>query len=337
MAEAVVLSSDRGDADDRLVTASGVRIRDNQLVASEGTLDWSVTPPSALRRLIMTQDASNAYSVSTSADSLLVTAAAAGGNQREAFLFPDSLATDSEIDSLIGTPDAISAGEAQMGNLHAIRYDTSDGLWHGVACWTDTTIPLPTLLNFGVITFTGAGTMSINNLGNNPIGMAIDALRYAKAITAVRASDVVTLTFNTPRLPPAASTGSFVTNTDATFHVTGATVTGVDRTNRTLTYAQVAGAATDATAGGIWQPATKWATAPFRLRSRLVGNVLSAMVYFPEEGRPDWADTARVHSFTLSGGPPAFVAGEGACGLWTAHVTSGNVIRFGQSSWKRLS
>lgn len=335
MARGVFLSSDRGDIDDQLVTDEGVRVRDTQLVESATTFDWTASSVASLRRLVMGQDASNAITASASNGNLALTATSTGGNQHEAWLLPDSLATDSEMDSVIGMADSLGAGVAQWGNIHAIFQDAA-GLWHGAVCWTDTTIPVPTLLNFGVVTFAN-GSMSLNNLGNNPIGMALDALRYLNVLRAQRASNVVTLTVNSGRLPPVGSTGSLVTNADATFHITSAPVTAVDMTKRTISYAQTAANATDANAGGTWQPDTKWATTPFRLRSRLSGNVLSAAVYHQEEGRPDWSDTTRVHSVTLTGGSPAFLAGEGFCGLWVAHLETPNVQRYGQVSWRRLS
>lgn len=332
MAEGVVLSSDQGDADDKLVTTSGRRVRDTELVRSSGSLDWVTDSPTVLRRLVMGQDAGNSFTASVSGGQLLFTATAAGSNQHEAWIFPDSNAIDSEIDSYIGLADTLGAGVAQWGNIHAIRRDAA-GLWHAVAVWTDTTIPLPTLVNFGVITFDGV-TMNINNFGQNSLTDALDNLRYLRILRAQRASNVVTLDANGGWIPPTGSTGSLVTNADATFHVAGATVTGGDRTLRTFTYAQVAGNATDASAGGTWQPATKWASLPLRLRSRLQGNVLSAVVYRPEDGFQDWS---RATSFTLSGGSPAFGAGEGACGYWVAHIESGNIQRYGGTTWRRLS
>jgi hypothetical protein len=331
MAEGVVLSSDQGDADDRLVTSSGRRVRDTELARSTGSLDWAVDSPNVLRRLVMGQDASNAFTATASAGQLLFTATAAGSNQHEAWIFPDSLAVNSEIESEIGLADTLGAGVAQWGNIHAIYRDAA-GLWHAVAVWTDTTIPLPTLVNFGVITFDGV-TMNINNFGQNGIPSALDSLRYLRILRAQRATNVVTLDANGGWLPPVGSTGDLVSNADTTFHVTGGTVTAVDKSRRTFTYAQVAGNATDAVAGGTWQPATKWATIPLKLRSRLQGNVLSALVYRPEDSPPDWANAT---SFTLSGGSPAFVAGEGFSAYWVAHIESGNIQRYRSTTWKRL-
>jgi hypothetical protein len=335
MAEGVVLSSDQGDSDDRLVTTGGTRIRDTQLMRSTDTLDWTVTSPSVLRRVVMTQDASNSISASVSGNWLRFTGAAAGGNQREAWLFPDSQALNSEIETVIGLPGSIGQGIAQWGNLHQV-YRDSAGLWHAVACWTDTTLPFPPLINFAPVTFSGASTMNLNLKGQNSIGMALDAVRYTPVYRAQRTSNVVTIWTASKRLPPVGSTGNLVGNADTTFHITGGTVTAVDRGLGTFTYAQTAANATDASAGGTWQPATKWASLPLRLRSRLQGNILSAMVYQGEDAKPDWSDADRVTSYDLTGGTPTFVAAEGFSGLWVAHIESGNTIDFGQSSWRRL-
>src|SRR5688572_3595992 len=191
MAEGVVLSSDQGDADDRLVTTGGTRVRDTQLVRSSLTYDWGVDTAASLRRIVMGQDGSNVISASVSGGQLLFTASAAGTNQHDAWILPDSLSTNSEMVSYMGLADTLAAGVAQWGNIHSIYRDAA-GLYHAVAVWTDTTIPLPSLINFGVITFDGV-TMNINNFGQNTIANALDNLRYLRILRAQRASNVVTL------------------------------------------------------------------------------------------------------------------------------------------------
>lgn len=336
MAQGVVLSSDQGDADDRLVTSSGAPIRDTQLSVSAKTFSWGVDGVTGLRRRVITQDGSNSFVASVSGGLLLFTSQAAGPQQREAWEIQDTIAENSEMVTYLGLPDSIGTSIAQWGNIHRLRYDAAAGLWRMYVVWTDTTIPLPSLVNHGVVTFTGGATAPINNAGQNGVPIALNVLRYLRLSRLQRASNVVTADSIGPWLPPVGATGNVVTNTDTSFHITGASITAADQTLRTVQWAQTAANATDGSAGGQFQPATKWATLPMMLGSRLVGTTLTSKLWRPEEPEPDWGDPTRTASYTFSAGDPAPHSGEGASAFWVGHLESGNAERFGLSRWRRL-
>lgn len=298
---------------------------------------WSTDGVSNLTRRVMVQDGSNAYAATVSGGYLRLTAAAAGEQQRECWQLPDTTSANSELHSVIGPADTLAGGVAQWGHIHRLRFDSGANLWRAWTVWTDTTIPVPTLLNYGIITFPGTGTMSINNVGNNPLAMALTALRYCSVVRAQRASNVVTCWTNTPRLPAIGSVGTLTGMAASGFNATSVTVTDADLSRFTFKFAQTAANATDADAGGEWQPATVAATTPFHLATRLVGSTLSAKIWSLEDAEPPWTDPVRVASYTISSGNPAPHAGQGACGLWAAHIQSGNRVRFGDVRWQHLA
>lgn len=338
MAGDVVLSTD-DDGNGVLVTTDGRRIRDTQIDLATDTLDWAKAGVTGLRRHVNGQDASNSFTADIDGSWLRFTAQSTGNNQHEAWEISGTQATDSVMTSLLGYSSALAASNTQWGHIHRMVYNPTDQLFHAFAVWTDTTIPVPTLVNHGVCTWPagGVGTLNINNAGQNGIPAALAVLRYLPIVRAQRTSNVVTLHTTMPWLPRVGDLGSLVTNTDTSFHISNAPVTAVDYSLGTLSYAQTAANATDATAGGTWQPATLTATIPFWLSSRLIGDTIQSKLWRPEEPEPDWSHPVRVTSFTISAGSPAAHSGAGACAFWVAHLETPNVMRFGGTRVTRLS
>jgi len=297
---------------------------------------WIEHGTTGLTRVVMTQDGANSFVASVTDRWLTITAQGSGGNQREAFLLPDSDAEDSELVSLLGPADTLAPGVAQWWHLHRV-VEVSPGVWRAFAVWTDTTIPLPTLLNLNVVEFTGAASMSFNPGGiNSALATALDTLRYCPITRARRAGGVVTAHTPVPWLPKVGDTGNLVNMAATGFNITGATVTAVDQTRRTFAWAQAGSDATDADAGGTWEPATRTATIPHMLATRLIGNTLYAKQWRPEEPEPDWADPGRVFAHTISAGSPAPPTGEGVNAVAAAHMQTPNRLRFGGTRSRRL-
>lgn len=296
---------------------------------------------SGLGRVVMEQDGANVITASVVNRWLRFNSAVAGSQQREAWIIPGTEHEDCEAEVLLGPSDTIGVSSAQWGLMGRVQYDPAANLWRAYAVWTDTTIPVPTLVNHGCTTFLnpagGSGTMPINNLGQNGVPSALTALRYLQAHRCVRASNVSTIFVTGDHLPYVGDAGNFVSNTDTTFHITNGTVTAVDRNLRSFSYAQVAGAATDNSAGGQWQPATRAATIPFILTLRLQGLKLMSHIRRREEKVVDWQDADRVTSYTFTQGvgTPAPHSGRGSLALWVGHLTNNN-LRFGDLKFKKL-
>jgi hypothetical protein len=296
---------------------------------------------SGLTRVIMEQDGANAITASVVGRWLRFNSAAAGPQQREVWIIPGTDHEDCEAEILIGQADTLAASAAQWGLIPRLRKDEVGNLWRGYAVWTDTTIPIPTLVNHGVMTFQspagGSGTHLIQNLGQNGVSPALTALRYLQAWRCVRASNVSTIFVTGDHLPNVGDAGNFVSNTDTTFHITNGVVTARDRNLKSFSYAQVAGAATDNSAGGQWQPATRAATTPFVLGIRIQAYTLMSRLWRREENPPDWQDPDRVTSYTFTPGvgTPAPHSGRGSLGLWVGHLANNN-LRFGDLKFKKL-
>lgn len=293
---------------------------------------WGVHGTTGLTRRVMEQDASNSYAADVSSGYLRFTASSTGAQQREAWELPSTTSLNSELSSVIGPANTLDGGVAQWGHLHGIRFDSDANLWRGWAVWTDTTIPVPTLLNYGYITFAG-GDMSINNAGNNPILDAISVLRYVGVTVASRSGGVVSCWANSGHLPPVGSTGAL--SGMGAVNATGATVTESDQNLRRFRF-NLAGGDTTVSTPGEWHPDTRWATTPFRLKTQLVSQTLRSKLWRLEEEEPDWSDPVRVYSYTITTGSPAPQTGEGACGLWVAHMETPNALRFGDVHWRKL-
>lgn len=298
---------------------------------------------SGLSRLVMEQDGANVITASVASKWLRFNSAvAAATQQRECWIIPGTQHNDCEAEVLLGPSDTIGTSIAQWGLMARVLWDTAAQRWRGYSVWTDTTIPVPTLVNHGAIQFLspagGSGTMPINNLGQNGVPSALTALRYVQAWRCVRASNVSTIFVTGDHLPFVGDQGNFVTNTDTTFHITTGTVTAVDRNLKSFSYAQVAGNATDNSAGGQWQPVTRAATVPFYLALRLKGYKIMSAIRRREDPPVDWQDQERVttYTFTPGVGTPAPHLGEGSLGLWVAHLSNNN-MRFGDVRFKKLA
>jgi hypothetical protein len=262
--------------------------------------------------------------------------AATEGNFRAAYLRDGTSWENSEMESLIGDPDLFQAGDlAQWGHLHRVQEDAvTPGLFHAFAILTDASILSPHILRLIVITYDGVNL----NLGSEELLMdVLDAADRRLVIRrAVRAGNVVTLHFSEP-WTRGYRVGDLITvaaNTDATFNIASAALTGVNTMRNTLTYAQVVANATDEVAGGLvtatLQSQAKYAV-PFKLATRLDGNTVRAMQWRPEDAKPDWGDPSRVATRVFAAGTIPPHSGVGSCGLFAGHLDSSHFLTYGDT------
>ena len=298
---------------------------------------WTEDGTTGLTRRVMTQDSSNSFTAAVSSGYLRFTASGSGGNQREVLELEDTTSVNSELVSLLGPADTLSAGVAQWWHLHRV-VEVSAGAWRAWAVWTDTTIPIPGYLNLNVVEFSGAASMSFNGNGvNSSLTTALNLIRYCPVVRAQRASNVVTVHTPVPWIPKVGDIGSLTGMAAGAFDAASVTVTAADEARRTFAFAQTGSDATDADAGGTWEAATRTATLPFWLATRLIGTTLWAKQWRPEEAEPDWSDPGRVFSHTITTGTPAPHSGEGSCAVGAAHLQSPNQLRFGDVRWRHLA